>query len=66
MKTERLVILVSPEEKAQLQKLARRAEVSVAELVRAELPLAGRFSVSQIFFKDCSVFVPFSLYWSTS
>lgn len=44
MKSERLVILVSPEEKARLQELARRADISVAELVRAELPLAGRIN----------------------
>ncbi len=41
MRSERLVILVSPEEKARLRKLARRSEVSVAELVRSELPLSG-------------------------
>jgi hypothetical protein len=42
MKTERLVILVSPEEKARLRELARHAGVSVAELVRSELPLSSR------------------------
>ena len=42
MKSERLVILVTPEEKTRLQKMARRAKISVAELVRAELPLSRR------------------------
>ncbi len=41
MKSERLVISVSPEEKVRLRKLARRSRVSVAELVRSKLPLSG-------------------------
>ena len=40
MKSERLVISVSPEEKVRLRKLARRSRVSVAELVRSKLPLS--------------------------
>jgi hypothetical protein len=37
MKSERLVILLSPEEKARIQKLARRRQASVGELVRSAL-----------------------------
>ena len=37
MKTERLIVLVSPEEKARVERLAKRQRKSVAELVRNAL-----------------------------